>query len=144
MSPKRFAWESGRHPFEVLLHLWAVLNGVTYLIGAIHRPNSITESLPHWVQSGWLGLLLAGGATGLVAAWLQGRVGHVEQGLRVEGAALCFIAGGAVIYTAAIFAAAGAAGFSAGTFIGSYAIAVLWRLWHIRRDLRQVEYLGRR
>lgn len=144
MSPKRFAWESGRHPFEVLLHLWSVSNGAVLLVGAIHRPNSIAASVPHWVQTGWPGLLLAGGITGLIAAWLQGRVGHVEQGLRIEGAALCFLAGGAVIYTAAIFATAGLDGFSAGSFIGSYAAAGLIRLWHIWRDLRQVEALVRR
>lgn len=135
MSPKRFAWESGRHPYEVLLHLWAVANGTVLLAGAVHRPNSIAESLPHWVQTAWPGLLLAGGVTGLIAAGLQGRVGHVEQGLRVEAAALSFLVGGAVIYTAAIFAAAGLAGFSAGSFIGSYAAAGLIRLWHIWRDI---------
>lgn len=136
MSPKRFQWESGRHPFEVLLHSWAVMNGAVYLIGAVDRPNSIRDSLPRWLQVGWFGLLLIGGVTGLVAAWLQGRTGHVEQGLRVEAAALCFLAGGALLYATALFVSNGMAAFGAGTFTGTYGVAGLVRLWHIWKELR--------
>lgn len=144
MSPKRFAWESGRHPFEVLLHGWAIQAGFVYLIGLVNRPRSINEELPHWVQAGWIALLLFGGGVGLVAAWLQGRVGHVEQGLRVEASALCFLAGGALIYTIVLFTANGMDAFNSGSFNGSYGAACLIRLWHIWRDLRRVEALVRR
>lgn len=136
MSPKRFAWESGRHPFEILLHLWAVLNGAVYLVGAVDRPNSIRESLPRWVQVAWFGLLVGGGLTGLVGAWLQGRTGHVEQGLRVEGAGLCFLVAGVLLYTSALFTTNGMNAFGAGTFTGSYGIACLWRIRHIRKETR--------
>lgn len=137
MSPSRFAWESGRHPFEVWLHSWAVLNGAIYLTGAVARPRSISDALPRWVQVSWFGLLLAGGLIGLLAGWLQGKVGHVEQGLRIEAAALCFLAGGALLYTAAMFLTNGMAAFGVGTFVGSYGLACLWRLWHIWREIRR-------
>lgn len=134
MSPSRFAWESGRHPFEVLLHGWAVLNGAVGLLGVVARPRSIADSLPHWLQLGWNGLLLLGGAVGIIAAWQQGLVGHVEQGLRVEAAALWFLGGGALIYTIALFVTNGLDAFAAGSLIGSYGVAALIRIWHIWRE----------
>lgn len=136
--PHRFAWESGRHPLEVLLHCWAVTNGALYLVGAVDRPNSIQETLPRWVQLAWFALLLLGGTLGLIAAWLQGRVGHVEQGLRVEGAGLCFLVSGVLLYVSALFTANGMAAFGAGTFVGSYGLACLWRISHIRKETRGV------
>lgn len=136
--PSRFAWESGRHPFEVLLHIWAVMNGALYLVGAVDRPNSIRDALPLWVQVAWFALLLAGGLTGLIAAWLQGRVRYVEQGLRVEGGALCFLVGGVLLYTCALFTANGMNAFGAGTITGTYGLACLWRLRHIRKESRGV------
>lgn len=135
--PRRLAWESGRHPFEVLLHLWAVLNGALYLVGALNRPRSVSESLPPWVQNTWLWLLLLGGCTGLFAAWMQGRVGLFEQGLRVEGSALSFLTGGVLLYASAIIAAAGWAGVAASSLTGMYGAACLVRLAHIARDLRR-------
>lgn len=112
------------------------MNGALYVVGAVSRPRSIAETLPHWVQTAWFALLLLGGATGLLAGWLQGRIGHVEQGLRVEGGALSFLAGGAALYTVAMFATTGMSAFAAGTITGTYGAACLIRLVHIGRDIR--------
>lgn len=128
MSPQRFVWESGRHPFEVLLHVYCVLSGGSYLTGLAPRPQSIVATLPGWVLVGWYWLLLAGGLTGLLAAWMQGRIGLVEHGLQIECAALWFLAGGVFIYSFALFYINGMQAFGAGMFIGAYGVAVLWRL----------------
>ncbi len=129
--------ETGRHPHEVLLHLWAVLVGALNLTGLADRPRSVAEALPPWVQVAWFGLLLAGGLTGLVAAWLQGRPnGSFEYGLRLEAGALSFLAGGVLLYCSAIITAAGWTGVAASSLSGMYGVASLFRIAHIVRDLR--------
>jgi hypothetical protein len=96
----------------------------------------VAEALPHWVQIAWFALLLVGGSAGLLAGWLQGRAGHVGQGLRIEGGALCFLAGGALLYSLAMFVLSGMNAFGSGTITCTYGVACLLRLAHVGRDVR--------
>lgn len=125
---------SGRHPYQVAVHIAALAGGLT-LVLADRVPRSVAESMSRPVQVLWLVLLVLAGVAALVGAWWPGLV---DTGLLVELGGVALLAGAALMYVIALFAAVGWQAVGPGAFMSGISAGSWWRAWQIVRDLRRL------
>lgn len=135
--PERDARSLSRHPFQVWALFAFVVGGFGALLGP--APGSVNELVPDWLRIIWGAVLLAGGITGLVSAWLPDRL----VGLLVERIALSWIGGAAAAYGVAVLYVAGWGGLLAGTLVLSVAWAAVKRALDVTRTLRLLDKMLR-
>lgn len=124
---------TGRHPFEVLVLLAAIVVGVTLTVTGV-EPRSVASAMPGWIQNLWHFLLIAGGAIGLFGIFaptkLVARLGTEAAGVVVLGSAT-------TMYSIAIFSISGLNALAAGAFVVALALASWTRAYQILRDIRR-------
>lgn len=128
---------AGRHrPHELLLLLYSALLGAGYLAGA-PVPASLADAVSSTVVTVWAAVLTVSGVAGLVGCWWRG-----ERGLGVELGALLMNASALLLYSSAVFAAAGMRALLPGGLVAAWAAANVWRAAQTAVDLKSVR--GRR
>lgn len=126
---------SGRHPYEVAVHISMVVCGIALAI-TDQVPPSATAAMQRPVQVMWIGLLILSGITATVGAYWRG---VAQTGMRVELAGVLLLAGGAAMYAFALFIVAGLLALAAGSFVAGIAAGSWWRAGQIVTDLRRIK-----
>jgi len=125
---------SGRHPFEVMLLVAALLCGILLLV-ADFRPPSIGIAMPPVIQVTWeVGLVVVGVGGLLGITW----PGHLVTGIGIELGAMVLLGTTTAMYSIAVLFVSGRPALIAGAFIGAVAVSSLWRSLQILRDLRKL------
>ncbi|GAB2963271.1 hypothetical protein GCM10027280_60200 [Micromonospora polyrhachis] len=125
---------SGRHPFEIMVLVAALLCGILLIVTDI-QPPSINIAMPPFVQATWeLGLVLVGVGGLLGITW----PGHLVTGIGIELGAMVLLGTTTAMYSIAVFIVSGRPALVAGAFIGAVAVSSLWRSLQILRDLRKL------
>lgn len=124
---------SGRHPFEVMVLVAAMVCGVALAVTGIST-KATEAAMPGWVQIAWNFMLITGGSIGLLGIFSTARL-IVRLG--IEAAGVVVLGSACVMYAIAIFAVSGANGVPAGSFVTAIGIASLIRAWQIMHDIRR-------
>ncbi|MFI6228640.1 hypothetical protein ACIBCR_15165 [Micromonospora echinospora] len=127
---------SGKHPYQVALHLSAVTAAVA-MVASGNVPRSAEQVMAGPVLVMWVALLVLSGLAGAVMVWWPSRWTLVTA-LRVELGGVFLLAGGASMYAIALFATAGLQAVVAGGFVSGLAVGSWWRSAQILRDVRRV------
>lgn len=125
---------SGRHPYQLAVHLAAVLSAVAILLGG-EVPRSAREVMSGPVLVLWVALLILSGVGGAAVVWWPG---ELRTALRVELGGVLLLAGGTSMYAIALVATAGFQASVAGAFVSGLAVGSWWRAAQIGRDVRRV------
>lgn len=122
---------TGRHrPHEVTFLVYSMLLGLAFVVGA-RAPGSIEAVLPAWLRWAWYVLLLVSGAVGVAGVLLR----DVYNALILERTAMWGQAAAWGVYALAIFALGGWRGLAAGGLCLSLAVASVWRLRQVIREI---------
>ncbi|MGW0432869.1 hypothetical protein ACWDV4_10030 [Micromonospora sp. NPDC003197] len=125
---------SGRHPFEAMLFVAALVCGVLLIVAGF-QPPSIDVAMPPVVEVIWeVGLVLVGVGGLLGISW----PGHLVTGIGIELGAMVLLGTTTAMYSIAVLIVSGRLALIAGAFIGAVAVASLWRSLQILRDLRKL------
>jgi hypothetical protein len=126
---------TGRHrPHEVALLAFSVVLGLAFVVGA-KPPGSIESLMPGWFRWGWYVLLLASGVAGLAGFFA---IRDVYSALTLERAAMWGQAAAFAIYALAILVLGGWRGVAAGGLCVALAVASVWRLRQVGREIDAV------
>jgi hypothetical protein len=129
---------TGRHrPHEVTLLAFSALLGMAFVVGA-RPPGSVEQLMPGWMRWGWYLLLLTSGTVGLASLAFR----DIYTALTMERAAMFGQAAAFTMYGLAIFALGGWRGLAAGALCVALAVASMWRLRQVHRDLRLMRQPG--
>lgn len=125
---------TGRHPYEVAVHV-AFLVGGALMLATGSIPSSAQAAMSGPVRALWIALLIGSGAVGLAGAFWPG---SAVTGLRVEGAGVTAAAGAAGMYSIALIAASGWAALPAGALMVSVCVGACWRAVQAAREIRRI------
>lgn len=118
-----------RHPFQ----FWAMLAcAVTGAGNLVDSQSPVNDLLPPFSVALWALMMLLGGSMAMVGAFAKDRL----LGLLMERFALGAIALAAGVYGVAILYVAQREALTAGALTTGISIASLWRLVHLRRELK--------
>lgn len=125
----------GRHPFEIAPLAACAVSGTVMSVSGL-RPPSVLDGYPEPIVITWLALIGLGGIIGIVGAFWRG---NTDDGLLVELLGVAAVAGGCLLYVAALYATRpiGSA-FAAGGLLTGLAIGASWRSWQCWCDWRKV------
>lgn len=125
---------SGRHPYQIAVHLAAALGGASMVL-ADRVPRSVSEVMSGPLIVLWAVLLILSGVAVLAGvAWR----GKASTGLYAELGGVCVLAGGTSMYAVSLFAVAGLQALVAAMFISGLAFGSWWRSVQIVRDIRRL------
>lgn len=125
---------SGRHPYEVAIHVAAAACGVAVAV-TDRVPRAAAEAMPRPVQVLWIALLVAAGVLAVGGAYWRGTV---QTGLRVELAGVLLHAAGSTMYAVSLVVVSGWAAVAAGTFLAGLGFGAWWRAGQIVHDIRRL------
>lgn len=119
-----------RHPFQFWMMAALALAGGGNLFR--ESQSAINELLPPMMIKVWAATMLIGGVLAIVAAFWHDRI----TGLLLERIALSSVAFSCIIYGTAVYTVVGWAAFVPGSLITGTALACIWRIAHVTRELK--------
>lgn len=125
---------SGRQPFQVAIMVASIFLGLCLAI-TDRIPNSAQKTMHDAVLTTWVAMLIAAGVLALAGTFWRGAF---KTALRLETAGVLMLAGGASMYSVAVFAVSGWAALIAGGYVAAIACGSWWRAQELVRDVRKL------
>lgn len=125
---------SGRQPFQVAIMCASAFLGLCLAV-TDEIPNSAQRTMHDAVLATWIVMLVAAGGLSLLGTFWRGAF---RTALRIESAGVLMLAGGASMYTVAVFAVSGWAALIAGGYVAAIACGAWWRAYELVRDIRKL------
>lgn len=132
---------NGRHPFELSFSFMAFLIGIAFFLELGLSP-ALVETLRHPLTIVVYSFLLAGGGVAAFGVLWSGanKLGRLFAGLYFERVGMMLLAPATITYCTAVFYQNGLInGLGTGLITGAYAVASVWRIYQITRDLHKLE-----
>jgi hypothetical protein len=128
---------SGRQPFQVAIMVASVFLGLCLAV-TDQIPNSAQRTMHDGVLATWIVMLVSAGALALAGTFWRGAF---RTALRIESAGVLMLAGGASMYTVAVFAVSGWAALIAGGYVAAIACGAWWRAGELLKDIRKLAHI---
>lgn len=131
---------TGRDPYQVMFLFGAGVAGVTMIATGL-VPRAMEESeLPRLLVYVWEGMLALGSFGCLLGTWWRG---DLETGRIIEAGGHGMVASMLAFFVAVILTFNPSNALAVGMFIGSVAVAAVWRFIQIFRQLRRLDQARR-
>lgn len=134
MTERALQIASGRQPFQVAIMVASIFLGLCLTI-TDKIPNSAQRTMHPTVLTTWIVMLISAGVIALTGTLWRGAF---RTALRLETAGVLLLAGGASMYTVAVFAVSGWSATIAGGYVAAIACGAWWRAWQLYRDVRRL------
>ncbi len=124
---------TGRHPFEVMVLVAAVVCGVALAVTGIST-RSLTAAMPGAIQVAWNTMLILGGGIARLGVFSTAR--FVVR-LGIEAAGVMILGAACAMYSIALFTVSGLQAIPAGSFVTAVGLASVVRAWQIIHDIKR-------